>query len=137
MSQLIYSFVGLVPGFVFVFRSSTSFFLLVPHSLHPLIYFFHNLWNNQYAIFSSSHFFSQECRTECPNNIYPNCKKQLAQWIRLHLPSCSPGFESQAHHLSFYQLVFELSHAEKTKLNKKRQGLAHLKNHQMLRWVYA
>ena len=27
----------------------------------------------------------------------------IAQWIRLHLPSCRPGFESQAHHLCFFQ----------------------------------
>ena len=26
----------------------------------------------------------------------------IAQWIRLRLPSCRPGFESQAHHLNFY-----------------------------------
>ena len=25
----------------------------------------------------------------------------IAQWIHLYLPSCSPGFESQAHHLCF------------------------------------
>ena len=26
----------------------------------------------------------------------------IAQWICLRLPSCHPGFESQAHHLCFY-----------------------------------
>ena len=31
----------------------------------------------------------------------------IAQWIRLYLPSCHPGFESQAHHLRFYQFKFE------------------------------
>ena len=25
----------------------------------------------------------------------------ITQWIRLHLPFCGPGFESQAHHLRF------------------------------------
>ena len=29
----------------------------------------------------------------------------IAQWIRLRLPSCSPWFESQACHLSFYKIV--------------------------------
>ena len=29
----------------------------------------------------------------------------IAQWIRLRLPSCRPGFESQAHHLRFYQFI--------------------------------
>ena len=28
-----------------------------------------------------------------------------AQWIRLGLPSCRPGFESQAYHLSFYKFI--------------------------------
>ena len=28
----------------------------------------------------------------------------IAQWIRLRLPSCHPGFKSQAHHLRFYHL---------------------------------
>ena len=34
----------------------------------------------------------------------------IAQWIRLRLPSCRPGFESQAHHLCFFNLYlsFEL-----------------------------
>ena len=27
----------------------------------------------------------------------------VAQWIRMRLPSCRPGFESQAQHLCFYQ----------------------------------
>ena len=29
----------------------------------------------------------------------------IAKWIRLHLPSCRPGFESQAYHLRFYQFI--------------------------------
>ena len=45
----------------------------------------------------------------------------IVQWIRLRLPSCHPGFESQAHHLSFYQFIFELYHMEKTKLNMPTQ----------------
>ena len=28
----------------------------------------------------------------------------IAQWIRLHLPSCRPGFDSQACHQRFFQL---------------------------------
>ena len=28
----------------------------------------------------------------------------IAQWVRLRLPSCCPGFESKAHHLSLYHL---------------------------------
>ena len=39
----------------------------------------------------------------------------LAQWIHRHLPSCCPGFESQAHNQRFNQFILDLCHAEKTK----------------------
>ena len=42
----------------------------------------------------------------------------IAEWIRLCLTSCHPGFESQAPQLCFYQFIFELCHDEKTKVNK-------------------
>ena len=45
----------------------------------------------------------------------------IAQWIRHRLPSCRPGFESQARHLCFHQLY----NVEMAKINKKRPGLAH------------
>ena len=47
----------------------------------------------------------------------------VAQWIRLRLPSCRPGFESQAHHLSFYQFIFELYHVEKDENKQKEAGI--------------
>ena len=50
----------------------------------------------------------------------------IAQWIRLRLPSCRPGFESQAHHPRFYhnsQYVPYLS----CERNKKRPDLVHFK----------
>ena len=50
----------------------------------------------------------------------------IAQWISLWLPSCCPGFESQAPRLRFLQFI-ELYNVEKTKINKKRPGLAHFK----------
>ena len=57
----------------------------------------------------------------------------IAQWIRLCLPSCCPGFESQAHHLRFFQFIlFKLYichlnwNVKRTKINKKRPVLAHL-----------
>ena len=31
----------------------------------------------------------------------------VAQWIRSRLPSCLPGFDSQAHILCFFQFKFE------------------------------
>ena len=52
----------------------------------------------------------------------------IAQWIHLRLPSRRPGFEYQTHQLRFYQIIFDLRHVEKTKINKKRSGLAHFKN---------
>ena len=36
-----------------------------------------------------------------------------------------PRFESQAHHLRFYQIIFELYHVEKTKISKNRLGYSH------------
>ena len=58
----------------------------------------------------------------------------IAQWIFLRLPSCHPGFESQAHHLCLFQFIlFKLYichlnwNVKRTKINKKRPGLAHLK----------
>ena len=50
----------------------------------------------------------------------------IAQWICLRLPSCRPGFESQVHHLHFFHLMYlcYICHVKRTKINKKRPGLA-------------
>ena len=40
--------------------------------------------------------------------VYHNNGWKIAQWICLCLPSCHPGFEAQAHHPCFYQIIFEL-----------------------------
>ena len=29
----------------------------------------------------------------------------IAQWLRLHLPFCRPGFDFEAHHLRFYSQI--------------------------------
>ena len=54
----------------------------------------------------------------------------IAQWIRLRLPSCRPGFESQAHHLRFFQFIlFKLYichlnwNVKRTKINKNEAGI--------------
>ena len=47
----------------------------------------------------------------------------IAQWIRLRLPSCGPGFESQAQHLHF--AFFNLNLNRNVERTKKRPGLAH------------
>ena len=52
-----------------------------------------------------------------------NHTSTIAQWIRLRLPSCNPGFESQAHHLRYYQFIIVLCNVEKTKINKKVAGI--------------
>ena len=46
----------------------------------------------------------------------------VAQWIRSRLPSCHPGFKSQAHHLRFFHFKFEfkLWRIGKTKIKGKR-----------------
>ena len=57
----------------------------------------------------------------------------ITQWIRLHLPYCGPGFESQAHHQYIFHLLSILYYychcvAIRTKTNKKRPSLANMKN---------
>ena len=53
-----------------------------------------------------------------------------AQWICLHLPYCSPGFEFQAHSIYAFILsnfVLYLSLCwKRTNMNKNRQELAHI-----------
>ena len=55
----------------------------------------------------------------------------IAQWIRLRLSFCSPGFESQAYHRHFFQFILCTCHlnwnVKRMKINQKRPGLAHLK----------
>ena len=42
------------------------------------------------------------------DEIYSDSKKPIVfiQLICLHLPTCGPGFESQAHHMPFYIVKF-------------------------------
>ena len=42
----------------------------------------------------------------CNGNFFNWWGAAIAQWIRSRLPSCRPGFESQAHHLRFFQFEF-------------------------------
>ena len=55
-------------------------------------------------------------------NIYNNAA--IAPWFCLRLPFCGPGFQSQAHHLRFFNLYWNCN-VKGTKINKKRPGLAH------------
>ena len=57
---------------------------------------------------------------------YKSCVAAIAPWFRLRLPSCSPGFGSQAHHLHFFQFVLlKLYQENNENKQKKRPGLAH------------
>ena len=44
------------------------------------------------------------CRLSAACNKKRNGGAAVAQWIRSRLPSCRPGFDSQAHHLRFFNL---------------------------------
>ena len=46
-----------------------------------------------------------------------------------------PRFESQAHHLRFYQFIFELCDVKMTKINKERPGMAHIKKEKHLKFT--
>ena len=66
----------------------------------------------------------------------------IAQWIRLRLPSCRPGFESQAHHLCFFQFIlFKLYvchlnwNVKRTKNKQKEAGVGpFFKKHSSAIW---
>ena len=64
---------------------------------------------------------------ETGNKRFANIAAAIAQWIRLRLPSCSPGFKSQAHRVCFYLFIFELCNVKMRKLNTKMPGMAHIK----------
>ena len=49
----------------------------------------------------------------------------IAPWFRLHLPTCGRWFESQAYHLSFFNLYYWNGNEKRTKINKKRPRLGH------------
>ena len=51
----------------------------------------------------------------------------IAPWFHQRLPSCGPWFESQAHHICFFNLYYCNCNEKRIKINKKRPGLAHLK----------
>ena len=56
----------------------------------------------------------------------------IAEWNCQHLPSCSPGFQSRAHHVLFFYLYNDklyICHFNRnvkgTNINKKRMGVTH------------
>ena len=47
----------------------------------------------------------------------------IAPWFRLRLPSCGPRFESQAHHLCFFQFVLLKLYRENHENKQKEAGI--------------
>ena len=65
--------------------------------------------------------------TQFPANVaqtFCNLVAAIAPWFRLRLPSsCGPGFESQAHHLHFFQLVLLKLYRENNENKQKKAGI--------------
>ena len=89
-------------------------------------------------ILSPCNFQLEQCFKRVHYQISRNSSHKLssvggaarAQWIRLRLPFCRPGFESKANHLSFYFIYSQICailslYCEKNENKKKRLGLAH------------
>ena len=55
----------------------------------------------------------------CINKHMSSWGAAIAQWIHLCLPSCRPGFQSDAHHLRFINLYLNCVMWKKTKVNKR------------------
>ena len=47
----------------------------------------------------------------------------IAPWFCLRLPSCGPGFESQAHHPCFFQFVLLKFYRENDENKQKEAGI--------------
>jgi len=47
----------------------------------------------------------------------------IAPWFRLRLPSCGPGFDSQALHLCFFQFVLLKLYRENNENKQKEAGI--------------
>ena len=76
-------------------------------------------------------------------NLYQNANMlvswgaTIAQWIRLRLPSCRPGFESQARNLRFLFIVFVLYlSCEKNENKQKEAGFGPFKKHASFHSIY-
>ena len=51
----------------------------------------------------------------------------IAQWFRLRLPSCGPRFESQSHHVRFFQFVLLKLYRENNDNKQKEAGIGPFK----------
>ena len=55
----------------------------------------------------------------------------IAPWFCLRLPSWGPRFESQAHHLHFFQFVLLKLYQENNQNKPKEAGIGHFKKEGM------
>ena len=85
--------------------------------------------HNVYGYDSSVTFKTGKFRFEDNQGLYSSVVSSAPTILR-------PGFESQAHHLCFFNLYWNCNE-KRTKLNKKRPGFAHLKKiKKILRWNF-
>ena len=57
----------------------------------------------------------------------------IAPWFRLCLPSCRPGFESQALYLHFFQFVLLKLYRENNENKQKEAGIGPFLNDNLFR----
>ena len=71
----------------------------------------------------NAHPSQQHAGLQKHHPILHSCKNwnKIAPWFRLRLPSCGPGFESQAHHLRFFQFVLLKLYRENNENNENKQ----------------
>ena len=70
-------------------------------------------------------------------NIWWEWGAAIAPWFRLGLPSCGPGFESQAHHLCFFQFVLLKFYPENNENKQKEAGIGPFFNTNTKHCTYA
>ena len=80
-----------------------------------------NLWDQIYlgylcALSDMRHLLTAECKQKM-------MVAAIAPWFRLRLPSCGPGFESQAHYLCFFQFILLKLYQENNKNKQKEAGI--------------
>ena len=83
----------------YTMASPTSFSHIYIYSIDSRIQT-HNIANHGLALATVAPF-----NPKVKKLAYEEWAVAIAPWFRLSLPSCGPGFESQGHHLRFFQFV--------------------------------
>ena len=83
-------------------------------------------YNNSRSLIPTRHTQDMICLNESSYHFKMQTFKiggaAIAQWNRLRLPSCRPGFESQARNLRFLFIVFVLYLSCEKNENKQKRG---------------